>query len=463
MFDKAIYKERREILKKKLNGGICYFPGNNESSMNYPSNTYLYRQDSSFLYYFGLDRPGLAAVIDLDSGDDILFGDDRSIDDVVWMGDEMPLAEQAAQVGIGKTMPLSDLDNILKSAVRNSRKVHFLPLYRPETKLLFENQFGIRAEAVNDYVSWHLVKAVIEQRSIKSPEEIKEMEYAVGISYEMNTTAMRLCKPGIYERDVAGTVEGIALAKGCGVSFPIIFSVHGETLHNHYHGNLMKDGDIAVLDSGAESLLHYASDITRTIPVSGTFTAKQKEIYNIVLSSQLKAIEAIKPGIKYKDVHLLSCKVIAEGLKELGIMKGDVDEAVKAGAHALFMPHGLGHMIGIDVHDMEGLREDLVGYDKETQRSDQFGLAFLRLGRELQQGFALTVEPGIYFIPKLIDLWKNDKKHSNFINYDKVEEYRGFGGIRIEDDVLVTENGYKVLGDKPIPKSVEDVEETCNS
>ena len=462
MFTSGTYKSRRDNLIKQIDNGILFFPGNNETPMNYPANTFHFRQDSSFLYYFGLDQSNLAGIIDVDNNESIIFGDDRDIDDVVWMGFETPLKVRAEQAGVSKTESFSKLKSYLQSALANGRKIHFLPQYKHDIIISFQDWLGIDPSFVNKYSSIELTKAVIAQRSVKSDEEVDEIEKALEVSYLMNTKAMKMARPGMIEREVYGAVEGIALSKGNGVSFPIIFSVHGETLHNHNHNNLMKDGDLLVLDSGAESLLHYASDITRSFPVSGKFTEKQKEIYNVVLKSQLEAIDMIKPGVKYKDVHLHSAKVIAEGLKELGLMKGNVDDAVKNGAHALFFPHGLGHMLGLDVHDLEGLGEAFVGYDEKTKRSDQFGLAYLRLARELEPGFVLTVEPGIYFIPQLIDIWMKENKHSDFINYNKVNEYRDFGGIRIEDDVLVTSNSYKVLG-KPIPKTVEEVESACNS
>lgn len=462
MFSSETYKERRERLTEQIKSGILFFPGNNETPMNYPANTYHFRQDSSFLYYFGLDQSNLAGIIDVDKNESIIFGNDRDIDDVVWMGFETPLKERSEKVGVTKTKPFSELKTYLQSALASGRKVHFLPQYKHDIIIEFQEWLGINAKYVNKYSSIELTKAVIAQRSVKSEEEVEEIEKALEISYLMNKTAMKMSRPGMIEREVFGAIEGIALAKGSGVSFPIIFSIHGETLHNHNHNNVMKDGDLLVLDSGAESLLHYASDITRSFPVSGKFTEKQKGIYNIVLKSQLEAIEMIKPGIKYREVHLHSAKVIANGLKELGLMKGNVDDAVANGAHALFFPHGLGHMLGLDVHDLEGLGEVFVGYDEDTKRSDQFGLAYLRLAKTLQPGFVLTVEPGIYFIPQLIDIWKGENKHADFINYDEVDKYRDFGGIRIEDDVLLTENSSKVLG-KPIPKSVDEVEKACNS
>ena len=457
MFDKKIYVERRRQLKTALTGGLLLFPGNEESPMNYPANPYHFRQDSTFLYYWGLDLPHLAAVIDLDENREILFGDDFTVDDIVWMGPQPTMKELAEKVGVRETRPFAELEKLVQAALQKGRKVHFLPQYRPENRLLLSRLTGIQPDFVNHYSSVSFIKAVVAQRSVKAPEEIQEIEKALDITYRIHTTAMRMTKPGMVEREVAGVLEGIARTQGSGLSFPIIFSIHGETLHNHHHENLMKEGDLVVNDCGAESDLHYAGDITRTFPVSGKFTERQKAIYQIVLKANLAAIEAIKPGVKYRDIHLLSARVIAESLKDLGLMKGDVEEAVRQGAHALFFPHGLGHMMGLDVHDMENLGEDYVGYDEETRRSDQFGLAYLRLAKALQPGYVLTVEPGIYFIPELIDLWKAENKLAAFINYDQVEKYRDFGGVRIEDDVLVTEEGHRVLG-KPVPKTIEEVE-----
>jgi Xaa-Pro aminopeptidase len=461
MFDKSVYIERRSQLKKLVGGGLIYFPGNVDAAMNYGANTYKFRQDSSFLYYFGLDSQNLAAVIDVDADVDIIFGDDRTLDDVVWMGVEDKLADRAALVGVTLTEPYNNLKEKISSAKSKNQKVHFLPHYRGKTTIETSELLEITPAEVNKNTSLDLIKAVIKQRSIKTAEEVAEIEKAVNISFVMNTMAMKLSKPGLIEREVSGAVEGIALSMSEGVSFPIIFSVHGETLHNHQHNNVMKDGDLLILDSGAESGLHYGSDITRTFPVNGKFSPLQKELYNIVLKANTEAIEMIKPGVKFKDIHLHAAKVITEGLIEKGFMKGDADAAVKAGAHALFFPHGLGHMMGLDVHDMEGLGENYVGYDDETKRSEQFGLAYLRLGKELETGHVVTVEPGMYFIPQLIDNWKSENKHAEFINYDKLEEMKTFGGIRIEDDILVTNNGFKLIG-IPIPKTVEEVEKYCN-
>ncbi len=462
MFSTETYINRRNVLKKSIDKGIILLPGNVDSPINYPSNTYKFRQDSNFLYYFGLDFENLAGVIDTESGEEILFGDNRDIEDIVWMGPEPSMEYKASLVGVEKTKPAKELAEYLKAQLAAGRKIHFLPQYRSELMISLGDILGIKASELNDHKSLELIKAVIAQRTLKTVGEIMEIENALAISYEMNVAAMKFSKPGLVEREIYGIVEGITHSLGQGTSFPTIFSVRGETLHNHHHENVMQEGDMLLMDSGAESDLHYASDITRTFPVSGKFTDEQKAIYNTVLAGQLKAIEAMKPGITYKEVHLLAAKTMAEGLKELGIMKGNIEEAVAQGAHALFFPHGLGHLLGLDVHDMEGLGETLSGYDNLIERSSQFGLCNLRFGKKLQQGMVLTVEPGLYFIPQLVANWKEENLHSEFINYDKVEEYIGFGGVRIEDDVLITEDGSRVLG-KPIPKTVAEVEATCKN
>ncbi|VAX24897.1 Xaa-Pro aminopeptidase [hydrothermal vent metagenome] len=461
MFSSKTYIERRNELKKIMKNGVLFFPGAVDTPMNYPANTYRFRQDSSFLYYFGIDAPNLAAVIDVDNNREIVFGNDRDIDDIIWMGPEKSISEKASEVGVTETRPMLELTEALSSHKNTGQTIHHLPQHQAEVIINFEQWLGIHHAEVNSQSSKDLIRAVVQQRSIKSDEEIVEIEKALDISYLMNTLAMRATESGVLEREVYGAVEGLALAGGNGVSFPIIFSTNGETLHNHHHENIMQDGDLVLLDSGAESMLHYASDITRTFPVNGKFTQRQKDVYNIVLESQIKAIEAIKPDVSYKDIHLQAAKVIASGLKEIGLMKGNIDDAVTEGAHALFFPHGLGHMLGLDVHDMEGLGEGFVGYDEESQRSDQFGLAYLRLAKKLHPGFVITVEPGIYFIPQLFKNWKTENKHSEFINYNEVEKYLDFGGIRIEDDVLVTNEGHRVLGKSLIPKTVEEVEQAC--
>ena len=462
MFDKQVYIDRRNVLKRNFKNGVLLFIGNDEAALNYPNNTYKFRQDSSFLYYFGLDLPGMIGVIDLDENKEYLFGYEFTVEDTVWMGPQPKLIELAAQIGIETADTSDKLKKFLKSKKSKNSKIHFLPTYRGDqtlklAELLDENPYKLKSK-----VSKKLIEVVIAQRSIKAEEEVAEIEYAMEIAYQMHTTAMSMAKPGVIERDIAGAIEGISLSLGSGVSFHPIVSKNGQTLHNHLHGNVLKEGDLLVCDAGAESLLHYASDITRTTPVGGKFSYKQKEIYEIVLTAQKNAINMIKPGVKHSDVHLTAAKIIAAGLSQVGIMKGDLNAAVKAGAHALFFPHGLGHMMGLDVHDMENLGEDYVGYDENTKRSDQFGLAYLRLAKELKPGFVFTCEPGIYFIPELIDQWKAKKKFKNFIDYDKVEEYRDFGGIRIEDNILVTQTSYKVLG-RPIPKEPDDVEAWAKS
>lgn len=457
MFKAEIYISRRKKLMQYMKSGVLLFLGNEESPMNYAANPYRFRQDSTFLYYWGLDEPRLMAVIDVDAGREMIFGYDFTVDDVVWMGPQPSLKARAKKSGVKEAFDLQKVEEIISTAIKQKRDIHYLPQYRPENIIKIEKLLGIHPRLVNDYSSEKFVKAVVAQRSIKSREEIKEIEFALNISYVMHTYAMQNVKPGKVEREIAGALEGIANTMGNGLSFPIIFSIHGETLHNHYHGNIMKKGDLVVNDSGAESLLHYASDITRTIPVSGKFTSQQKEIYQIVLQANTQAIKAMRPGIKFKSIHLLAAKIITTGLRELGFLKGDVDQIVKEGAHALFFPHGLGHMLGLDVHDMENLGEKYIGYDEKTVRSTQFGLAYLRMAKELRPGHILTVEPGIYFIPELIDLWQSQKKFTHYINYPRVEKYRRFGGIRIEDNVLVTAEGHKVLG-KSIPKTVAEVE-----
>ena len=462
MFQPQTYIERRKTLKEQFKSGILLFLGNNEAPSNYSANTFAFRQDSTFLYYFGIDLPGLAALIDVDSNASILYGNELTVDDIVWMGQQPGLNELAEKSGLDSAEDFDNLENVLTDAVKKGRKVHFLPQYRGDQFLLVGKLFGIQPSRINDYVSSDFIKAVVSQRSIKSEEEIAEIDKAVDIAYRMHTAAMKMIKPGLTERKIAGMIEGIAFSLGGGLSFRPIVSINGQILHNPHHWNEIKDGSLLVNDSGAETDMHYASDITRTLPASGKFTSQQRDIYEIVLNAETSAISATKPGVMNKDLHLLAAKTIVDGLSNLGLMHGNVDEAVQQGAHALFFPHGLGHMMGLDVHDLEGLGEDYVGYNDEITRSDQFGLAYLRLAKSLEPGYVFTIEPGIYFIPALIEQWKNENKFSEFINYDKLEEYRNFGGIRIEDDILVTEDGYRILG-KPIPKTVDEVEALTSS
>jgi Xaa-Pro aminopeptidase len=458
MFDKQVYINRRLNLRKKIRSGLILVPGNNESPMNYPKNTYRFRQDSNFLYFFGLDLPGFVGVIDIEEGKDCLYGNDFDLDDIIWMGPQPTVNELGQSVGIPCTHPMKELASTLQRAIRNGRKIHFLPQYRTENILMIDRLMGISPALVGQYASTELVKAVVSLRSIKEPVEIAEIDKACDVGYLMHTTAMRLAKAGVPEQELVGAIEGIAIGKGYMTSFPIILSQNGETLHNHDHSQVLKSGRMLLTDAGAEIASHYASDNTRTIPVDGKFTPTQKDIYSIVLDALNKGIELSKPGVTNQSIHLETAKVITAGLKNLGIMKGDVDEAVANGAHAMFFPHGLGHMMGLDVHDMEDLGENNVGYDDEISRIDQFGTAFLRLGRRLQTGFALTVEPGIYFVPALIEKWKSEKINSSFINYDKAMEYIGFGGVRLEDDILITETGSRILGAKRIPVTIEEIE-----
>ncbi len=459
MFPITSYINRRNNLRKEMNSGLLLFPGNRECSFNYPDNTYTFRQDSAFSYFFGIDNPDFAGVVDMESGKDYIFGNDVDMDDIIWMGHQPSVTEQAAQVGVSNTAPLAKLEGFIKEALRQGRKVHYLPPYRGETMIQLEQWLGIHHSKLAKSVSLELIHAVIKLRSVKDALEIAEVENMVDVAYKMHTTAMKMAYPGIKEQVISGTIEGISIAYGGPVSFPVILSVNGQILHNHHHNNILKEGQLMVVDAGAESALHYASDITRTSPVGGKFNQRQKEIYEIALAANMNSIAATKPGVPYRDCHFIACETIAQGLKDLGIMKGDVKEAVANGAHAMFLPHGLGHMLGMDVHDMEGLGQVYVGYDDEFRPSEQFGTAFLRIGRKLQPGFMVTNEPGIYFIPELIDLWKSEGKYKEFINYDKLETYKDFGGIRIEDNILVTETGSRVLG-TPIPKTVAEVEAT---
>jgi Xaa-Pro aminopeptidase len=458
MFDTSIYTNRRRILKEKFESGLILFLGNEDSPANYKANTYNFRQDSNFLYYFGVDRPGFAATIDIDNNLETLFGIDNTIEEIVWTGPQPFVNDYAEMVGVKRATTTEKLTEQIIGAIKKGRKIHFLPQYRTENIMQLAFISGLKPKNVNDYASEKLVKAVVAQRSIKSSEEIAEIDEAVDIAAKMHLAAMKMVKPETDERKIAGMIEGIALSLGYGLSFRPIVSINGQILHNPYYENKMKVNDLLVNDSGAESKLHYASDITRTIPVGGKFTDKQKEIYQIVLKTETNAINAVRPGITNKELHLSAAKDIASGLTEIGLMFGNPEEAVSAGAHTLFFPHGLGHMLGLDVHDMEGLGEEYVGYDETVNRSDEFGLKYLRLAKTLQSGYVFTIEPGIYFIPELIDMWKSQNRFPEFINYDMLDNYTNFGGIRIEDDVLVTEDGNRLLGSKPIPKSVDEVE-----
>lgn len=457
MFEAKVYRARRQALKQKLGQGVALFPGNKEAPINYPANTYYFRQDSSFLYFFGLDSPNLFGLIDVDEDKEIIFGDDLTLEDIIWMGHQPRLIDKAKKAGVKEVRPLKELEPTIQSFLEAGRPLHYLPPYRQETVLELAHLLQKPVEDIKAGASKELIKATVALRSIKEDIEIKEIEAALEITREMYLTAMKLARPGKTEWELVGAMEGIALSHGCRLAFPTILTINGQILHNHDHSNQLIKGKLLVIDAGVESTEHYAADITRTIPVGWKFNQKQRDIYEIVLQAQETAIKAIKPGIPYKEIHLQTCRVLASGLKDLGLMKGDIEEAVEKGAHALFFPHGLGHMLGLDVHDMEGLGEDYVGYNDNVKRSQQFGLGYLRLAKTLEPGFVLTVEPGIYFIPPLIAKWKKEKKHTEFINYSKVMDYVDFGGIRIEDDVLVTKEGHKVLG-KKIPKTIAEIE-----
>jgi Xaa-Pro aminopeptidase len=461
MFPTQLYIERRESLRRKISNGLILFLGNTDIPYNYRSNTYHFRQDSTFSYFFGLHQPDLAGIIDLEEGSELIFGNDIDIEDIIWMGNLPSIKERAAKAGIAKVLPMQELDRVIKKAMATGRKIHFLPPYRSENILQITSLLGKVGEEQKKDASRELIKAVIELRSVKNDLEVEAIEKMVDVAWLMHTTAMKMARPGVIEKEIAGTIEGIALSHGNGVSFPVILSQHGETLHNHSHANILEKGKLMLTDAGSESALLYASDITRTVPVGGKFSSQQKDIYQIVLEANLNTIQMANPLITYMEVHLAASKIIAYGLKGLGLMRGRVDDAIEAGAHALFFPHGLGHMLGLDVHDMENLGENLVGYESSDFRSGQFGLAYLRFAKKPKPGYVLTDEPGIYFIPELIDLWRKENKFTEFINYDKVETHKGFGGIRIEDDILVTEVGCRVLG-KPIPKTVEQIEEIMN-
>jgi len=456
MFKKETYINRRNQLKKQFKTGVLLFLGNEESGMNYEDNTYSFRQDSSFLYYFGLDYPGLFGVIDIDEDKDYIFGDDLTIDHIVWMGSQPTIKERSEKAGIKNTGPLKEGIELIQSAKNKKRNIHFLPAYRPEHQIKLYNWLKIPINETNKHASTDLIVAVGEQRNVKSEEEIEQLEQIVSVTTDMHLAAMRYAKPGMTEAQVAAKVHEVALAAGGDISFPIIATINGQTLHNHYHGNTIKEGDLFLLDAGAENKLHYAGDMSSTFPVSPKFTERQKEIYQIALNAHNAAIDALKPGVNYKEIHFTAARKIFEGLKELGFTKGNTEEAVQAGAHALFFPCGTGHLMGLDVHDMENLGEQYVGYAGEP-KSTLFGLKSLRLGRELKPGYVLTIEPGIYFIPELIDLWKSQNKFTDFINYDKVEKYKDFSGTRNEEDILITESGHKILG-KPLAKTIEDVE-----
>lgn len=457
MFSKGIYVERRNKLKSILKTGIVILPGNQESPRNYRGNDYHFEQDSSFLYYFGMNIPSLIGVIDIDNNKEYIFGTDFTLDDIVWMGEQKLLKSFAEDAGVENFIEMIEFENFANQLLLEKRELLFLPQYRAETIMQLSKAFKINPFEFEKVVSEKLIKAVVEQRNIKSDLEIEEIEKAVNITREMHLEAMRVVKPGMKEYEVVAALEGVAAKYNASTSFHTIFTRNGQTLHNHYHGNTLQEGDLVVLDAGARNEMGYCGDMTTSFPVSGKFSEVQKNIYSLLIEMFEKAEELVKPGITYKEVHLEVCKVLAEGMKKRGLMKGDISEAVKAGAHALFFPHGLGHMLGLDVHDMEALGENYVGYE-DFPRDMQFGLKSLRLARKLKPGYIFTIEPGIYFIPELIKRWKAANKFTEYLNYEEIEKYLSFGGMRYEGDFLITENGARRLGEK-MPKYPHEIEE----
>lgn len=455
MFAKETYVNRRSALKKSVGSGLLLFLGNDESGMNYADNTYSFRQDSSFLYFFGLPYAGLAAVIDADNDKEIIFGDELTIDEIVWMGTQPTLHEKAQRVGVAEIRPSSALKGYLEQALQKSQPVHYLPPYRPEHELKLQYLLGIFPG--NAQPSVPFIRGIVALRNYKTAEELVEIERACNVTADMHLTAMKMLQVGMKEYEIAAAVEAVAQSNGCRLSFPTIATVCGQTLHNHYYGHTVKPDDMLLLDAGAETEMGYAGDMSSTICAGKRFTERQKDIYDIQVAAHQAAVAALKPGVPFSEAYELSCRVICEGLKSLGIMKGDPVEAVAAGAHAMFFPCGLGHMMGLDVHDMENLGEVWVGYDGQP-KSTQFGRKSLRLARKLEPGFVLTIEPGIYFIPELMDYWKSENRFIDFINYEKLESYRNFTGLRNEEDYLITETGARRLG-KKIPLTTDEVEE----
>lgn len=466
MFAKETYVNRRTQLAKAMGKGLLLFLGNGVSSMNYRDNNYPFRQDSTFLYLFGLDYEGLAAVIDVDNDRTIIFGDELTIDDIIWTGVQPTIAEKAAAVGVSDTRPMSQLEKYIAQALGQNQAVHFIPPYRGHNILRMQQLFGVKVSTqpgdpftVSTPVaqpSLQLCYELADMRNHKSQEELEEIARSINITVDMHETAMRIVRPGMHEKDINAAIMEVALKEGYYYSFPTIATCHGETLHNHGYIHTLKEGDLLLLDAGAESESHYAGDCTTTMPVGRDFTQRQKEIYEVLYHTYEEATKMIRPGITYRECHVKAWANIAEGLKALGLMKGDPMEAAEAGAVAMFMPHGLGHMMGLDVHDMENYGEVHVGYPRGAQKDARFGFASLRLGRELEPGFVFTVEPGIYFIPDLIDQWKAAGKFNEFICYDKLESYKDFGGIRNEEDWQITADGASRIGRKK-PGSIAEI------
>lgn len=458
MFPKETYIARRKELKRLMGSGLLIIMGHNDAPANYPGNVYTFRQDSSFLYYFGLERQGLAGLIDVDNDREWIVGDDIDIDDIVWFGYVPSVKELAESVGVCCSAPMSHLTKLVHEAQAKGQPIHYLPPCRHDLMIQLGDLLGIHPLQVRERASVPFIKAVVQMRAVKTEAEIAEIEKAMAVGYQMHTTAMRACREGVTEKYIAGLIEGIACSYGAKVSFSSILSMHGEIQHGMPSPTPLQAGRLMLCDAGAETFSNYCSDNTRVTPVSGRFTQRQLEIYSIVEACHDLVLQKARPGLRWKDMHLDVCRLMTDMLKEIGLMKGDTEEAVQAGAHAMFMPHGLGHMMGLDVHDMEGLGQVYVGFDEEVRPSEQFGLNCLRCGRRLQEGFVMTDEPGIYFIPHLIDLWRSQGLHTQFINYPLLETYKDFGGIRIEDDILITAQGNRVLGKDIIPYHPKDVE-----
>lgn len=426
--------------------GIILLPGNLESSMNYKDNLYPFRQDSTFLYFFGINKPGLAGIIDADTGKETLYGENPGVEDQIWTGNSEPLSQHAALAGVTTVRSLQDLQTDVSRSIHHKQVVHYLPPYRPDQLLQISFLLMTLPNAVESGASEILIRSVIQQRSYKTEDELHEIEKAITTTVEMQKEALFWGRAGRSEATVAGKLQAIAIGAGGNLSFPTILTVNGQILHNHYSETILREGQLVLCDCGAETPMHYAGDLTRTFPVSENFSEQQLEIYDIVTSAYEAAAEQLAPGTLFKKIHLLACRRIVDGLKAIGLMKGDAEEAVNAGAHALFFPCGLGHMLGLDTHDMENLGEQYVGYTGALKQSSAFGLKSLRLGKALEQDFVITVEPGIYFNPYLIDKWFSQKKYTEFINYSSLDQYREFGGIRIENDFVITKEGSRLLG-----------------
>ena len=458
MFSAKTYASRREVLRTKIGSGVILLPGNMPAPNNYPNNTYYFRQDSSFLYYFGLNIPSLVGVIDADTGEEMLFGDDFTVEDIIWTGPQPTLRELGAQVGIAAAHPMAELEKHLRKAIAQGRRIHYLPPYRGETKLQLSELLGIAPARLHEHKSVDLMLAVAEMREAKSAEEIDELERAFRIGYDMHTLAMKMCRPGVIEREIAGAIEGVAKSAGAGVSFPSIVSQHGETLHNLCADGVLEEGRLLLCDAGGETVGNYCSDHTRTYPVSGRFTPKQREIYEIVLAAHDRVAAIVKPGMMYTDIHNAACLTLAEGLVGAGLVRGSAEDAVAAGAMALFMPHGLGHGLGMDVHDCEAMGERSFDFSSIADRAAESATCIYRAAWRVRPGTVMSDEPGIYFIPALIDKCRAEGLYRGIVDYDRLDSYRDFGGIRIEDDLLLTDTGCRIIGDRKIPVTVDELE-----